>query len=326
MNRRDASLSLIALGAIHLAAWAQVPAKRPVIGVQVGGSRESSEQYVGRFQQGLRDLGLVEGQNIDVQYRYADGDVTRVPTLVQELVRLKPDVIVTGIISATVEARRATATIPIVSPTLSDPVGTGLIASFARPGGNVTGVLLTLDSLPGKLLQLTVETIPGTTSIGMLFHVGSQASRDHRRNAEAAAPALAVKLVTEEVRSRADFDRAFQSMVREHVQAVLIFADVLFFTERREIAALAAAARLPTVSGNREHVEIGGLLSYGVSLRENWRRAATYVDKILKGAKPSHLPVEFPSKLELVVNLKTARSLGLTIPKELLLRADEVIQ
>lgn len=308
------------------AARAQVRAKRPVIAVQVGGSRSSSQHYVGRFQQGLRELGFVDGKNVDVHYRYADGDVTRVPALVQDLVHLRPDVIVTGIIAATMEAKRATTSIPIVSPTLSDPIGTGLVESLARPGHNVTGVLLTLDSLPGKLLQLTVEAIPGTTNVGVLFHVGSQASRDHQRNAEAAASPLAIKLVRAEVSSRADLDRAFQAMLRERVQAVLIFADVLFFTERQAIAALAAAARLPTVSGLREHAEIGGLLSYGVSLRENWHRAATFVDKILKGAKPSNLPVEFPTKLELVVNLKAARSLGLTIPKDLLLRADEILQ
>ena len=310
-----------------LAARAQAPAKRLVIGVQVGGSRTTSEQYVGRFQQGLRDLGLIDRQNIEVQYRYADGDVTRVPALVQELVRLKADVIVTGTPAATVAAKKATATIPIVSPTLIDPVGAGLVASYARPGGNVTGVLLTLDSLPGKLLQLAVETIPGAARIGMLVNVGgSKASEAQRRDAEVVAPALAVKLVPAEVRSRADLDSAFQALARERVQAVLIIADVLFFTERREIAALAAAARLPTVFGNREHVEVGGLMSYGVSLGENWRRVAAYVDKILKGAKPGDLPVEFPTKLELVINLKTARALGLTIPNVLLLRADEVFQ
>jgi putative tryptophan/tyrosine transport system substrate-binding protein len=277
------------------------------------------------FEMRLRELGWIEGQNLVIEYRWAAGDLARFPALVDELVRLRPDLMVAGSNQAAIAMRQATTVIPIVAPTLFDPVGSGLVASLARPGGNVTGIT-SQDTLPGKQLELAAEVVRGAVKMGMLFNPEFQGHVIRRKAAEAAAAALAIKLVPVEARLPDDLDAAFQSMARERVDCVIVLGEPMVFAERRRIAALAIEARLPTMFGNREHVEAGGLMSYGGNLRPNFRRAADYVDKILKGTKPADLPVEQPTKFDLVINLKTAKAIGLTIPEAFLLRADEVIE
>jgi putative ABC transport system substrate-binding protein len=305
---------------------AQGAAKRPLVAVLIGASSTAAGRYVSGFAQGLQELGYVEGRNIHVVYRYAVGNMARMPALAEELVRLKPDVLVTSNTAATLALKQATATIPIVNVSLTNPEGFGFIESMARPGGQVTGILLTLDSLPAKILQLVLEVLPSAARIGLLSNVSNPTHAVYLRNAETAAASFERKLVPVEVRLPDDLDSAFQTLVRERVDLLLVFPDAMFLTERRHIAALTAAARLPTMYGLREHVEAGGLMSYGIDLRESARRGAIYVDKILKGAKPGDLPVELPTKWELVFNLKTAKELGLTIPQSILFRADEVIE
>jgi putative tryptophan/tyrosine transport system substrate-binding protein len=313
------------------AAWpryaaAQGSIERPPVAFLSGGSSEAASPYVTGFSQGMQELGYVAGRNISVVYRYADGDMRRVPALVDELVRLKPSVMVAGNTEVAIAMRKATAAIPIVAANVTDPIAFGLVASHARPGGNVTGILPTLDTLPEKQLALAVELVRGAVKMGMLVNTGFQAHAIHRQGAERAAAALAIKLMPVEVRSPDDLDAAFQAMARERVGSVLVLQDPMFLTERRRIAMLAIAARLPTMFGFRDHVEAGGLMSYGVNLRANFRRAADYVDRILKGTKPGDLPVELPTKFEFVINMKTAKALGLTVQPSMQQLADEVIE
>src|SRR5215831_18012802 len=248
------------------------------------------------------------------------------PGLADELLRLRPDVFVTGTVAGTLAIKRVTAAIPIVNVTLTDPEGFGFVMSTARPGGQVTGISSGLDSLPEKQLQLALELLPGASRIGLLVNVSNPAHAVFRRNAEAASASFARKLIPVEVRVPDDLDAAFEVMVRQRVDLGLVLPDAMFLSWRRRIAVLATAARLPTMYGLREHVEDGGLMSYGIDLRESWRRGAIYVDKILKGAKPGDLPVELPTKFELVINMKTAKALGITIPPLIWERADEVIE
>src|SRR5262245_46392008 len=304
---------------------AQVSIRRPVVALLVGASSATASRYVTGFAERMQELGYVAGRDIDIVYRYADGDMTRVPTLVDELVRLKPDVLIAANTEAAMAMRQATATIPIVAPALTDPVAFGLVASHARPGGNVTGILATLDSLPEKQLALAAEVIRGAGKMGMLVNAGFKAQAIHRRGAERAAAALAITLVPVEVRLPDDLDAAFQSLARERVQGVLVLQDPLSLAERRRIAMLAIAARLPTMYAFREYVEAGGLMSYGIDLSANQRRGADYVGKTLRGHRPGDLPVELPTKYELIINLKTAKAISLTIPESFLVRADEVI-
>ena len=277
------------------------------------------------FEMRLRDLGWIEGQNLVIEYRWAAGDLARFPGLVDELVRLRPDLMVAGNNQAAIAMRQATAVIPIVAPTLFDPIGLGLVASLARPGGNVTGIT-NQDTLPGKNLELAAEGVRDAAKMAVLFNPEFQGHVIRKKAVEDAAAAVAIKLVPVEARLPDDLEAAFQSMARERVDCVIVLGEPMFFTERRRIAALAIEARLPTMFVAREHVEAGGLMSYGGNLRANFRRAADYVDKILKGTKPSDLPVEQPTKFELVINLKTAKAIGLAIPEAILLRADEVIE
>jgi putative ABC transport system substrate-binding protein len=310
------------------AAWprtlvAQVPTRRPLIAYLGVASPEASAFVVSAFLQGLRELGYREGPDFDIAYRFADGDEAKLPRLAEELVRLKPDVIYA--INAT-PVKLATTTIPIVSPVLNNPVGLGLVASEARPSGNVTGIMTSVDGLPGKQVELARELIPGLVRLGMLVNVSSPVSLPQRPSVEMAARASNLELAPVEVRTPDDLDPAFQELAREKAGALVVLPDTMFFSYRQQIAALAVAAKLPAIFGFREHVDAGGLISYGVNLRANHRRAAAYVVEILKGAKPSDLPVEFPTKLELIINLKTASALGLTVPPTLLARADEVIE
>lgn len=305
---------------------AQVSIKRPLVALLHGQSAASASPVVTAFAQRMQELGYVAGRDVDIVYRYADGDLARGAVLVDEVVRLKPDVVITSNTQLAIATRQATASIPIVAANITDPVGFGLVTSHARPGGNVTGILATLDTLPEKQLALAAEVIRGAVKMGMLVNAGFQAHAIHRKASEAAAAALAIRLVPVEVRMADDFDAAFQFMARERVDGVLVLQDPMSLTERRRIATLAIAARLPTMFGFREHVEAGGLMSYGIDLRGNLRRAADYVDKILKGTKPADLPVELPTKFELVVNLKTAKALGIDVPLHVQQLADEVIE
>ena len=302
----------------------QVSAQRPLIAVLLGGSQAASQHNRNALRQGLQELGYVEGRDYDIEYRYADGDVTRQPVQVDELIRHKPNVIVATNAFASLAAKQATASIPIVTVSGSDPVALGLATSHARPKGNVAGIYVDYVSLVGKQLEFGFELMPGAKRAGMLVNVNNVTTV--RQGAETAAQALAANLIPVEIGTPADIDSAFQTLARERVRIVIALADVMFLNERRRMAELAIAAQLPVVYAFREHVEAGGLMSYGVDVRANFRRAAAYVDKILKGAKPADLPFEQPTKFELVINLKAAKALGLTIPESFLLRADEVIE
>jgi ABC-type uncharacterized transport system substrate-binding protein len=278
------------------------------------------------FLQAMHDLGYVEGWDFDLAERYADGQLERLPIIADELVRLNPSLFVTGSMPAAFAAKQASKTIAIVGVGLVDPVGLGLAASEARPGGQVTGTLISIDGLPGKQLALATEVLPSATRFGLLINPGNQGHAVQQRGAEAAAAALARSLVSVEANAPNDLDRAFDVLVRERADLVLVLTDPVFNRESRRIAVLAAAKRLPTMHAFREYVDAGGMMSYGVSLSANWRRAAYYADRILRGTKPGDLPIELPTKLELVINLSTAKAIGITIPDQLLLRADEVIE
>jgi ABC-type uncharacterized transport system substrate-binding protein len=307
-------------------AFAETSFKRPLIACLVGGSRAATERFFGGLAQGMRELGYVEGHNYGFEVRYAEGDVGRIPQLTEELIRLKPDVFVSGTMAGVVAAKKLTDTIPIVSQVLTDPVGFGLAASHARPGGNVTGVLLTVEDLPTKLLALVRELLPDAHKIGLLVNPTNPVQSFFRGSLEPAAGVLGDELIVIEVGSRDDLHPAFQRFTREGAKIVMLPPDLMFLNERKRIALFAMAERLPTIFGWRENVEDGGLMSYGTDLSENWRRIATFVDKILKGTKPGDLPLEFQTKLQLVINLATAQALGLVIPPTILARADEVIE
>jgi putative ABC transport system substrate-binding protein len=326
--RRREFITLLggAAAAWPLAARAQALVKRPQIGFLAVITRTASERNRSGFLQGLRESGYVEGRDIDLVERYADGFLERLPALIEELVHLKADAILAQSTSAALAVKQFTTTIPILVATMADPVRLGLIASEARPGGNVTGILVNLDGLPGKQFQLAAELVPGATKIGFLVNLRNPGFAFQRPEIEAVASTLRVELVIAGVHSPDDLDAAFQSLAIERVGSVMVGQDAMFNGERHRIAALAAAARLPWVSGARENAEAGAVISYGVNLRENYRRAATYIDKILKGTKPGELPVELPTKVEMVINLKSAKALGLTIPPALLGHANEVIE
>ncbi len=332
MDRRT-FIGGVALGfiAAPLGAEAQQPAKIPRIGYLITGSLESPETRVIRdaLWQGLRERGYVEGQNLVIEYRAADGKMERVPGLAAELVSLKVDLIVAASTPLARAVQQATTTIPIVAPALGDPVGDGFVANLARPGGNITGSTFLGPGLVPKRLEFLKEAIPRVSRVAALWHPGAFGERTTREmfnETEAAARTLEVRLHFVEVRGPDELDRAFSTMTRERADALVTFPSPMLYSERRRLVDLAATHRLPSMFNAREFVELGGLIAYGASVPELNRRAATYVDKILKGAKPGDLPIEQPTKFELAINLKTAKALGLTIPPSLLLRADEVIQ
>jgi putative ABC transport system substrate-binding protein len=278
------------------------------------------------LRQGLRDLGWVEGKNVAFEYRFAEGNLARLPDLAAELVRLKVDVIVPGSISAALAAKNATATIPIVMVITGDPVGSGLVASLARPGGNVTGVTALGEELSGKRLEVLKEAIPGVNRVAVLANPAYADTGPFLNGTDRAARALSVRLQILELHDPTELEKAFAAMIHEHAGAFVVGTDPFFNTNRRRIVALAAKNRLPAMYALREYVDDGGLIFYGASLPDMSRRAAVYVDKILKGAKPADLPIEQPTKFDLIINLKTAAALGLTIPPSLLARADQVIE
>jgi ABC-type uncharacterized transport system substrate-binding protein len=296
--RRRTFLGLLTAAAASRPAitLAQVSTKRPLIAVLIVPSQATSQEYRSAFTQRLQELGYVERRDYEIEYRYADGDLTRLPTLADELILLKSNVIVVSSSAAALAAKQATASIPIVAAATFDPVSLGLAASYARPERNVTGIVAGWDTIVGKQLELGFELVPGAKLVGMLVDAGFAPGAFFRRGAEIAARATGAKLLSVDVRTPADLDAAFQTLTRERVSIVIVHPDPMFLNGRRRIAELAIAAQLPVVYGFREHVEDGGLMSYGIDLHENFRRAAAYVDKILKGAKPADLPIEQPTK------------------------------
>jgi putative ABC transport system substrate-binding protein len=278
------------------------------------------------FRQGLRELGWAEGKNIATERRFSEGKQERFRDLAAELVRLNVDVIVTSGTPATLAAKDATTTIPIVMAAVGDPVGAGLVGSLARPGGNITGLSLLNPAASRKRVELLKEILPGATRLGVLEHRTNPWTTLMLREVDVTARALGMQVQRLEVERPTDFETAFGVATRGRTAALLVLEDPFFFAHRSVIASLAAQNRLPAAYGRREFVDAGGLMSYGASFPDLFRRAATYVDKILKGAKPVDLPVEQPTKLELVINVKTAKALGLTIPPSLHLRADHVIE
>jgi putative ABC transport system substrate-binding protein len=279
------------------------------------------------FDEALRELGYAEGRNVVIERRFAMGKQERLPDLAAELVRLDVDVIVTGGNPVIAAVKKATSTIPVVMAAGRDPVGSGFVASLQRPGGNITGV--TGDPTPevqGKRLELLTALVPQATRVAVLWNPLPPGAETYRKVVENAASKLGITIQLADVRGRDEFERAFATMARERADAVVVLPDPIFFTARKQVVELATKYRLPAVYHASEIVEIGGLMSYGPSLDHQFRRAAVYVDKILKGAKPGDLAVEQPTKLDLVINRKTANALGITIPQSLLQRADEVIQ
>jgi putative ABC transport system substrate-binding protein len=284
------------------------------------------QRFRDAFRQGLRELGWVEGQNIAIEYRWAEGKTERLADLARELVNLKVDVIVAATTPAIPPAKQATGTIPIVMAVAADPVGSGFVASIARPGGNITGLSLMAPDLVGKQMQLLKELISKISRVALLWDPAHLGHPPQLQQAQDEARALRVRLQLLEVRVSSEIDGAFAAMTRERADAVIVLVHAMFADHRTRIADLAAKSRLPSVYGLTDHAEAGGLMAYGANVADLYRRAATYVDKILKGTKPADLPVEQPTKFEFVINLKAAKQIGLTIPQSVLYRADKVIK
>ena len=316
----------LALLAAPRAGEAQQPAKVPWIGYLESGVAAPGTPFLEAFRKGLRDLGWVEGQNIVIEVRSAEGKYERLPELAAELVRLKVDVIFASSTPAAVAAKQATTTIPIVIGRVADPVGSGLVATLARPGGNITGWTHQGLELRVKYLDLLKEAVPGATRIGILWNPANPIHGPSLKSIEATAQALKVELHPVGVQEPKEIENAFSELARQRVEALTVFQDGMFLAQAQLIIALAARSRIPAMYGTTELAKAGGLMGYGVNLPDMYRRGAYFVDRILKGAKPANLPVEQPTKFELVINLKTAKALGITIPPSVLFRADEVIQ
>jgi putative ABC transport system substrate-binding protein len=312
--------------ALFSSAGAQPPAKIPKVGLLLPYS-PGPDPRIEAFRQGLRELGYLEGRSIVVEYRWADGKFDKLPELAAELIRSNVDVIVTAVTQASIAAKKATATIPIVMVGVSDPVGSGLVSSLARPGMNVTGTSSMTAEIVGKHLELLKETLPKISPVAALWNPANPVFQALQlREIDLAARTLGVQLQFVEARGAEEIDRAFAAISKAGTKAVIVLGDPVFISHRKRIADLAMKRRLPAVSGTKEHAEAGGLMAYGPSFPDMYRRTAYYVDKILKGAKPADLPVEQPTKFELVINLKTAKQIGLTIPPNVLARADKVIR
>ena len=311
------------------AAWpflarAQQPSRAPRIGFLFYGAPELALE-IDAFRQGLRELGYGEGQNINVEYRFARGQVKKLPELAAELVRLKVEVIVTPTTPASLAAKQATSTIPIVIAGVADPVGAGLVTNFRRPGGNITGLASISAELGGKRLELLKGIVPEALRVAVVYNPDDRSNVLVLKELQTAAPAVGLELHPIEVREANDFKDAFVKMGRQRVRAFFGAAGVLTYANRQMIVDLAANERLPAMWGHRQFVDVGGLMSYAVNFYDQCRRAAAYVDQILKGAKPGDLPVQQPTKFEFIINLKTAKALGLSVPTKLLALADEVI-
>jgi putative tryptophan/tyrosine transport system substrate-binding protein len=306
------------------AVWAQQP-KMPTIGFLGANAASAQTEWTAAFVQRLRELGWIEGRTVSIVYRWAEGRSERYADIAAELVRLKVDLILTAGNEAAIAVKQATSVIPIVFAVAGDPIGTGLIASLARPGGNVTGLSLQFTDLAGKRLELLREVIPGLRRLVVMAHISSPNAVRESREVIATASTLGLEVSTLEIQRAEDIAPAIEAL-KGRADALYVCGDPLLNTNRISINALALAARVPTTHGLREHVEAGGLMSYGANFADLFRRAADYVDKILRGTKPADLPVQQPTKFDLVINLKTAKSLSLTVPPTLLARADEVIE
>jgi putative tryptophan/tyrosine transport system substrate-binding protein len=325
MRRREFIVLVGSSAAWSAAARGQTSGPRPLVGFLSAVSRERSARMFGGFEQGMRELGFVDGKDIEIVYRFADGHLDQLPHLAKAIVELNPRVVLAAVTAAAAAMKEQTNTIPIVCPLLGDPIRLGLIESVAHPGGNVTGVSFRIEGLVSKQLELALQLVPTATKVGFLVNVATPVVLD-REEINGVAQKAGVTLVPAEVRGPNDLKGAFDALAIAGVQAVVVQVDALFFNERQLTAELAAKARLPTVYGFRDHVDAGGLLSYGVNLAACFHRSATYVVNVLKGAKPGELPVEFPTKLELVINLRAAKALDLSVPPTLLAIADEVIE
>jgi putative ABC transport system substrate-binding protein len=302
-------------------------AKRHRIGFITGVPPEGVAPSLTRFIEGMKELGYREGADFDVESRYGRGDMAKLPGLAEELVRLNPDIILAGHTTAAFAAKRATSTIPIVCPMLgADLTKLGLAASQARPNENVTGVLYYVEGLPGKLLEIALELVPGATKFGFLADLSGVANAALEHDVKVASTGSAAQVISIGVHGLDEIEPAFASLVKDRIAAIIVPSAPTLSSGRELIARLASAAGIPSVFSSREYVDAGGLISYGVSTRENYHKAATYVVKILRGATPADLPLEFPTKLELIVNLKAARAIGVTVPASMVTRADEVIE
>jgi putative ABC transport system substrate-binding protein len=329
MSRRQLAISLGALVlAGPLASFAQQPSSQvPRIGyLQAVVPQNNSSLFLEDFRQGLRELGYEEGKNVRLEIRWGEGKLERLPTLAAELVRLKVDVIVAVSSPAVLAAKQATRTIPIVMPLSSDPVGDGLVTSLARPGGNITGLSQMGPEVGAKRLQLLREVVPKVRPVAVLWNPDYTGMVARFRQTQGAAPAVGMGVRSVEVRDSRELEHAIEVMDREHPDALVLLADPLTLSQRLRIVEFAAEARIPAIYESSQFVEAGGLMSYGPNSDELVRRSATYVDKILKGAKPADLPIEQPAKFELVINLNTAKALGITIPQSVRLQADRVIE
>jgi ABC-type uncharacterized transport system substrate-binding protein len=324
MRRRDLITLLGGAAAWPLAARAQQPGKLPTIGF-LGAAPSIESQRVAAFVQRLRELAWIDGRNLAIEYRWAEGRNERYAENAAEFVRLKVDVIVTSATPPTLAAKQATTLIPIVFAAVSDPVGTGLVASLARPGGNVTGLANQMSDTAGKKLEFLREVVPGLRRLAIMANVGNPGSVLEMGEAQATARTLGLEVTTSEIRRAEDIAPAFEAL-KDRADALYLCPDPLMNANRTRINILAVGARLPTMHGVREYVEAGGLMSYGANISNQFRRVADFVDKILRGAKPADIPVEQPTKFDLIINLTAAKALGLDIPPTLLARADEVIE
>src|SRR4051812_2574588 len=327
MKRRE----FITLFGGAAATWplvARAQQSRPVkrIGVLDINSAEYEAASLAAFREGLHQLGYVEGQTVEIDYRYSNGDTEALTKLAEELIQLNPDVVLAAATSPAMAVKRIAPALPIVCPTFGEPFIPALATSFAHPGGSVTGIASNVEGVVGKLTELTIDAVPGIASIGFLANPAGASMGQNERQIKSTAEARGIVVRIEQVRNPADIDVALRRLNEEKVQAIIVPGNGLLNSQHKRIVELALAFRLPLIFGERAGVIAGGLASYGVNQLENWRRAAIYIDKILKGAKPGDLPIEFPIKIELVINLKIAKALGLTVPPTLLARADEVIE
>jgi putative ABC transport system substrate-binding protein len=328
IGRREL-LSALGVAAVTwpFGAWAQVSAKKRIlVGWLSGSASKVAGLFANDFLDGMRNLGYIDGRDFDMVSRYAEGIQDRLPALAEEIVGLKPDVIVAAAVNAAVPARAATSAIPIVCPALADAVHLGLIATEARPGGNVTGIEPYVAGLPAKQMEFAREIAPGATRIGLLTNLQDPKAPPQRQELVSAAKALELAIAEADVNNPDEIERAMEALASSRVDVVMVPQTGLLLSLGRQIAEFAAAKRLPTVYGYREHVLDGGLISYGVDLRWCYRRGAYFVDKILHGTPPGELPVEFPTKMMLSINLKTAKALGIAVQPALLGLADEVIE
>ena len=328
-STRDRIVVALALGMVFLTAFslsAEEPVRVTRIGILGGTSPTVGGKVLQVFVQALRARGWIEGNNIQIEYRYAEGKLDHLPTLAAELVALKVDVIFSPSTAATLAAKQATSTIPVVFHVYADPVGLGLVASMAHPGGNMTGLSVISDEISAKRLELLKEAFPKTSRVAVLFHPTHVSSLQQLKETQRGAKALGIELLPIEAQGPEDFEAVFAAMNNAHADALIVIENPSYVTHQKVIVELAAQSRLPTMYGMQPFVENGGLMSYSVNYADQFRRTATYVDKILKGAKPGDLPVEQPTKVELLINLKAAKALGAIIPQSVLGRADKVIE